>query len=217
LERPLNNRRPLQSRNTKLAKKITGILAARHITPNQISAASVAAALMAGAAFWAMSVSAHAVLTGALLLLAAVGCQLRLVCNLFDGLVAVEGGKGAPDGPFWNEFPDRIADIVIFAGLGLGLGSPALGFAAATMAVLTAYTRELGVSIGLPANFSGPMAKQHRMALITGAAVLAVFEPLFLSKGFLLTSALWTVCIGGLVTAIRRAIDIRRLLLNGAE
>ena len=43
-------------------------------------------------------------------------------------MVAVEGGKAEADGPFWNEFPDRIADILILAGAGYGIGSPALGW-----------------------------------------------------------------------------------------
>ena len=72
------------------------------------------------------------------LILAAAFCQARLICNLLDGMVAVEGGKREPSGPFWNEFPDRVADILILAGAGLGLGNPALGFAAAAFAMSAA-------------------------------------------------------------------------------
>ncbi|MDU9004445.1 CDP-alcohol phosphatidyltransferase family protein [Sedimentitalea todarodis] len=211
----LNNRRPLESRNTNWAKRCAGFLAARAITPNQISQASIGAALIAGGAFWMTGLTTNVILTGGLLVLSALACQLRLLCNLFDGMVAIEAGKSAPDGPFWNEYPDRIADILIFAGVGLGVGSPALGFAAATMAVLTAYTRELGTSIGLSPNFSGPMAKQHRMALITGAAFLAMFEPLLLTPGTILTIALWAVVVGAIATSVRRAYDIRKSLLQG--
>ncbi|MGB7244064.1 MAG: CDP-alcohol phosphatidyltransferase family protein [Sulfitobacter sp.] len=213
----IKNRRPLDSRNSNWAAKITQILAARDITPNQISQASIGAALIAGAAFWMTSLTDHPVLVAVLLVLAALGCQARLLCNLFDGMVAIEEGKSAADGPFWNEFPDRIADIIIFAGLGLGIGSPALGFAAAAMAVLTAYVRELGASIGLAPNFCGPMAKQHRMALITVAAVLTIFEPLALPQGTILTSVLWVVIIGAIVTTLRRARDIRERLIAGRK
>ena len=72
-----------------------------------------------------------------LLLVAALFCQFRLLCNLFDGMVAIEGGKQELDGPFWNEFPDRVADILIFVGVGYGVGQPALGCTAAAFAVLT--------------------------------------------------------------------------------
>ena len=53
-----------------------------------------------------------------LLVGAAVLIQFRLLCNLFDGMVAVEGGLGTPSGILFNDFPDRIADplILICAG-----------------------------------------------------------------------------------------------------
>lgn len=210
----LKNRRPLGSRDTKWASRIAGTIAARNITPNQISQASIGAALIAGGAFWATSLTSEILSTGSLLVLAVLGCQLRLLCNLFDGMVAIEAGKSAADGPFWNEFPDRVSDIVIFAGVGLGIGAPALGFAAAALAVLTAYTRELGSSIGLPPDFSGPMAKQHRMALICGAALLAIFETYWVAQGTLLSIALWIVVIGAIVTTARRAIRMRNLLIQ---
>jgi phosphatidylglycerophosphate synthase len=139
-----------------------------------------------------------------LLLLAAAFCQLRLMCNLLDGMVAVEGGKGEKDGPFWNEFPDRVADLLIFIGVGYGIGSPGLGWAAASFAILTAYVRELGRATGLPSDFAGPMAKQHRMAVITFAALLATFEPLWNGRNQVLTIALWVVAVGAGLTALRR-------------
>jgi phosphatidylglycerophosphate synthase len=140
-----------------------------------------------------------------LFIAAALFCQLRLLCNLFDGMVAVEGGKGEADGPFWNEFPDRVADVFIFVGAGYGIGAPALGFAAAAFAVLTAYVRELGRANGAPSDFSGPMAKQHRMATITLAAVLSAFEGLWLGDGEILWAALLLISIGAALTALVRA------------
>ena len=172
----VENRRPLSSRNSKWAAALTGWLASKSVTPNQISKASMAAALLSGAAFWASARFGFGI-RFALLLFAALFIQLRLVCNLLDGMVAIEAGKSAPDGPFWNEAPDRVSDILILAGAGLAAGNPALGFAAAALAVLTAYVRELGRACGLPADFSGPMAKQHRMAVMTVAALAAAISP----------------------------------------
>jgi len=40
---------------------------------------------------------------------------------------------------------------------------------AAALAILTAYVRVLGVSVGTPQYYLGPMAKQHRMAALTAA------------------------------------------------
>lgn len=207
----LENRRPLTSRDTGWARSITRRLAATSVTPNQISMASMAAAALAGAAFWTAG-GADGAARAALLVAGALCCQLRLLCNLFDGLVAVEAGRAAPDGAFWNEFPDRVSDIAIFAGIGYGLGEPALGWAAAALAVLTAYVRELGRGCGLPADFSGPMAKQQRMAAVTVAALGATLEPVWGAQGTVLTAALWVVAAGSALTALRRSARIVRTL-----
>jgi phosphatidylglycerophosphate synthase len=208
------NRRPLASRDSGWARAIARTLSMASVTPNQISTASMAMAAVAGIAFWqaGMAMGGSRV---ALLLVAALFCQFRLLCNLFDGMVAIEGGKQAPDGPFWNEFPDRVADILILVGVGYGAGVPTLGWAAAAFAVLTAYTRELGRNCGLPADFSGPMAKQHRMAVITAAAVLSLAEPLWNGRNEVLTGALWLIAVGAAITAIRRAANIVRKLRAG--
>ncbi|WP_048645617.1 CDP-alcohol phosphatidyltransferase family protein [Nitratireductor soli] len=198
------NRRPLASRDTGWARTLTRRLAATSITPNQVSMASMVFAALAGLAFWQAG-GAEGIARPILLVLGGVFVQLRLLCNLLDGMVAVEAGKGSPDGAFWNEFPDRIADVLILVGLGYGVGRPALGFAASAFAILTAYVRELGRAAGQPADFSGPMAKPHRMAAVTAAAVLSLFEPLWDGRGEILTAALWAVAIGAAFTALRRS------------
>ena len=87
-----HNRRPLASRDTRWARSIARRLAATSITPNQISLASIAAAAVAGACFWLAGQVDDGV-RAALLLAAAAFCQLRLLCNLFDGMVAIEAGN----------------------------------------------------------------------------------------------------------------------------
>ena len=206
----MTDRRPLASRDTGWARLLTKRVAATDITPNQISMASMGAALLAALAFYAGALASG--LGGAvLLILAALFCQLRLICNLLDGLVAVEAGKGSPDGAFWNEAPDRVSDILILTGLGYGLGLPALGWAAAAMAVGTAYIRELGRASDGVNDFTGPMAKPHRMAVVTGAAVLSAFAPVWGGSGAVwLTAALWIVMIGAFVTCLRRSMALLR-------
>ncbi|MEM6385468.1 MAG: CDP-alcohol phosphatidyltransferase family protein [Pseudomonadota bacterium] len=199
----MTERRPIASRNTKLAAKIARRLAARGVSPNRISRASIVFAGMAGIAFW-LSGMTSGVLFGLCLMTAALGCQLRLLCNLFDGMVAVEGGRGEPDGPFWNEAPDRVADTLIFVGMGAATGAWALGWAAAAMAIGTAYIRGLGSEIGVPADFGGPMAKPQRMALATGSAVAAIFFPAPLGWP-LLELALWGIVFGAALTIVLRS------------
>lgn len=196
-------RRPLKSRSSGWAQALASRLVASRVTPNQISAGSIGFAGLGFLLFWGAGESAG-VLRALALLLAAACCQLRLLCNLLDGMVAVEGGKGSATGPFWNEGPDRVADILLLVGAGLAAGAPALGWAAAAMAVLTAYLRELGRAEGLAADFSGPQAKPHRVALLTGAAVVgAVIAPALLW-------GLWLIVLGTALTALRRAVHLLR-------
>jgi phosphatidylglycerophosphate synthase len=200
-------RRPLKSRGSKWAASLTAWLATKTVTPNQISIASMAVSASAGLAFWA-TLYTDGVLRGALFIAAALFCQLRLLCNLLDGMVAVEAGKGAPDGAFWNEFPDRISDMLILVGAGFAASHGALGWAAAALAVLTAYIRELGKNCGVPADYRGPMAKPQRMAVMTIAALAAGLEPLFHDGRVAMTIALWIVILGCIITALRRSQNI---------
>ncbi|MFA3919901.1 CDP-alcohol phosphatidyltransferase family protein [Ruegeria hyattellae] len=199
----MSERRPIASRNSKLAARVAKALAEHGISPNLISQFSMVFAALAGMAFW-LSGTTGGFLNVVCLVCAAIGCQFRLLCNLFDGMVAVEGGRGAPDGPFWNEAPDRVADAVILVGLGLGTGHPDLGWAAAAFAIGTAYVRELGSAQGLGADFRGPMAKPQRMAVATVAAILAIFVPVILGWS-VLHLALWVIVLGSVVTMLRRS------------
>jgi len=201
-----DNRRPLRSRQTAWAQAAARRIDGAGITPNMISAGAVLAAVVGGGSLALVGlIGDMVVLRGALLLVAALAIQARLLCNLFDGLVAIEGGKAAKDGPFWNEAPDRLADILFFAGAGIAAGHPALGWSVAALAVLTAYLRELGRAEGLPPDFRGPMAKQHRMAALTLACLLAVVEPMISDAPRLLAFALWIIAIGTIATATIRA------------
>ncbi len=207
-----NERRPLTSRNTVWAQKITQRLASTNIQPNQVSFASLVFAALAGVLFF-LAPQTSGPMMAVLLVMAALMCQCRLLCNLFDGLLAIEAGRQSADGLAWNEFPDRYADLLIMVGLGYGVGIPSLGWAAAFFSVLTAYTRELGNNTGAGSDFSGPMAKQHRMAILTFAALIAaiiaafapVIWPAFTSAStIVLTTALAVVATGAAVTALRR-------------
>ena len=135
------------------------------------------------------------------LLHAAATLQARLVCNLIDGMVAIEGGRGAKDGPFWNEAPDRVSDLLFFTGAGLAAGNPALGLLAAALAMATAYIRELGRAEGFPPDFSGPLAKPQRMAVLTAGSVLAALY----ATHWTLTVTLWIIAFGTAATVIRRS------------
>ena len=151
-----------------------------------------------------------------LLLAAALGIQLRLLCNLLDGMVAIEGGMKSKTGEIWNDLPDRIADSLIFVGAGYSLyglrWGPALGWLAAVLAIFTAYVRLLGGAAGVTQHFIGPMAKPQRMAAMTIACLLAAAERLAGWPPRALALALGIVIAGSVVTAVRRTRRIAREL-----
>lgn len=194
------NRRPLTSRNSAWAAGLASWAVLKGITPNQISQASMGFAALGFLLYW-LSPQAPGFLQFLALLLAAATLQARLVCNLIDGMVAIEGGKGAKDGPFWNEAPDRVSDLIFFTGAGLAAGNPALGLLAAALAIVTAYIRELGRAEGFPPDFSGPLAKPQRMAVLTAGTVLAALY----ATEWTLTVTLWIIAAGTAITILRRS------------
>lgn len=195
-----DNRRPLNSRNTAWARTLAAKLVESRVSPNHISQASIGFAGLGFLLYWGAGCTGG-FLQFLCLILAAATVQLRLLCNLLDGMVAIEGGRSAATGPFWNEAPDRAADILFLAGAGLAAGCPALGLAAAALAVATAYLRELGRAEGFPADFSGPMAKPHRMAALTLGTIVAAFY----ATEWVLTVTLWIIALGTAATIIRRS------------
>ena len=113
-------------------------------------------------------------------------------------------------GELFNEVPDRVSDTAVLLGLGWAAGSPALGLGAALAAMATAYVRGVGRGLGLPSDFCGPMAKQHRMAAATAMAVLCAAAPAW--QGTVLTWGLWAITLLSLLTAARRLTRIARRL-----
>jgi phosphatidylglycerophosphate synthase len=149
----------------------------------------------------------------AALFLAAAACiQLRLLCNMLDGLVAIEGGRRTVYGEIFNDMPDRFADVAILVGAGYSMANfrwgHELGWLAAVLAVMTAYIRLLGGSMGVHQYFLGPMAKPQRMALLTAACVFSAFESYFGLAGQTMAVALVLMVAGMLVTCTRRTIRI---------
>ncbi len=207
-----NNRRVLKTRQKAWVAWLTKKLVATRMTPNQISIISIFCALVSGLSFYVFS---HHTAWG-WLLLAALFIQLRLLCNMMDGLVAVEGGKGTASGELFNDIPDRFADIFILLGAGYAAADipwgATLGWTAAVLAVLTAYIRTLGASLGAPVSFMGPMAKQHRMGLLTAAALLSVAELIIRGTHMLLLLAMLVIIVGSLWTCYRRAAAVYRFL-----
>ena len=191
------NRRPIAARNTGWAQKLASALARSSITPNQISLLSV---LFAGIGAVLLAWTP----TPAGLLLCALCIQLRLLCNLLDGMVAVEAGKGSTTGRIYNEFPDRLTDTLFIVALGYAANMAWLGWLGAVFAIGTAYVRVFGGALGLAQDFGGVMAKQQRMAVLTIACVLAAVEHFWHAQRYALLAAAAIIAAGSLLTCITR-------------
>jgi len=207
------SRRTLATRNAAWAARLARGLGQAGFRPNAVSLAGVAFAVAAGVAF-VVSADAAPAVRGVALIVAAALIQLRLLCNLLDGMLAVEEGFRTSAGEIYNDLPDRIADVLILVGAGYSIRvlpiGIALGWAAAVGAVFTAYVRVLGGSLGVTQHFIGPMAKQHRMFTVTIAALLAAVE----SFAGLPARAMWTglaaIVAGTVLTSWRRTLRIVR-------
>jgi phosphatidylglycerophosphate synthase len=202
-------RRPLASRSTRWAAFLSTSAVRAGLTADGISVLSLVFSVGGAAGLiW---------LPGPWNLVAcAAGIQLRLLCNLLDGMVAIEGGRKSTVGPLYNEVPDRVADSLFIVAVGYAIGHAWLGWLGALAAAVTAYIRVLGGTLGLAQDFRGPLAKQHRMAVLTLACLVGVAEHVWAEPGssdsLALTAAAWIIAAGSLLTCGTRLRAIARQL-----
>ncbi len=105
------------------------------------------------------------------------GCLLaRLLCNLLDGQIARALGLADKWGEVKNEFGDRLADVAVFVGLGLG------GYAEARLALLAlalilcvSYLGILGRALGGPRVYGGLFGKGDRMISLAAFTLYPLF------------------------------------------
>lgn len=205
----VKNRRPLATRSAGWAKGLAKGLAAVGLTPNAISVIGV---LFSAAGAWAFIQAPYG--SQWLWLGGALGIQLRLLANMLDGLVAVEEGKSSATGALYNEAPDRAEDALLLVAAGYGVGIPELGYGATVLAFGTAYIRALGGSLGFEQDFVGPMAKQHRMFVLTLAAIVTFFWPSSVVGDTVLTGPVAMIAGLGVITlgaALTCAIRLHRI------
>jgi phosphatidylglycerophosphate synthase len=200
------DRRPLRTRSHSWTLPLARGLVRIGLRPNHVSLIGIG---FAGLAAWCLATRADC---WGCLLIAAVGIQLRLLCNMLDGLMAVEGGAGSKTGDLFNEVPDRIEDAIILTAAGYGGGCPEAGWLATTLAILTAYLRAFAGSLGLRQDFCGPGAKPHRMFVMTLGCLLAAGDLHFNGTNRVLGPAVWLVAALAALTVLRRLVRLHRNL-----
>ena len=82
----------------------------------------------------------------------------------------------------------------------------------ALLAALTAYVRATGGALGLPQDFRGPMAKPHRMALLTVACLVGAVEAAWNGTRWTLLAAAIVIALGSALTCATRTRSISRAL-----
>jgi len=176
MDAPLD-RRPIAARDLKIMQATAAWMARRGFSANGISVAGMIFGLLGGAALFFTARTPELPSRG--LWVAGAACvQLRLLANLFDGMVAIARGTASKVGELFNEVPDRVSDSAILVGLGYAArGQVLLGLGAALAAMMTAYVRAVGKGAGTPNEFCGPMAKQQRMFLVTLTCLFCAFTP----------------------------------------
>lgn len=207
-------RRELKSRNTGWARLLARWACASNLSPNAISVLSIVFAAGSMTCFLWVPEQTTPLASALMWFGAAAGIQFRLLCNLMDGMVAVEGGKASATGPIFNEVPDRVADVLILVGAGYSTRvEPGviklfevlpLGWSCAVLAMATAYVRLLQGTLVGQQSFMGPMAKQHRMAVLTVGTLIALGESLFNREPVAIYWALTIILVGSALTFFRR-------------
>ena len=90
-------------------------------------------------------------------------------------------------------------------------------------AVFVAYVRAMGKTVGAANDFSGPMAKPQRMAIVTVLAAFMCVAPRQWRNGFevqwlggfmlgLTDVVLWVIVVGCVITAVRRLVRTAKFL-----
>ncbi|MDA7952038.1 MAG: CDP-alcohol phosphatidyltransferase family protein [Pirellulaceae bacterium] len=231
----LSDRRPLSSRRWKISHSLTTWLSRCGMTPNMISFAGMLFGIAAGitlAMTAYLSTEPDAESGGSnlwvmiLFLFSALLIQLRLLCNLLDGMVAEAQQSFSPIGALYNEIPDRVSDVATLVGAGYALGGCVVGgYISACLAVFIAYIRVQGKVAGASQYFCGPMAKPQRMFAVTVASGIASFFPIVLwseserqvTMVGTLGIVLWLIILGEVITIFRRLTLISSELRKEAK
>ncbi|HEX2834165.1 MAG TPA: CDP-alcohol phosphatidyltransferase family protein [Thermoanaerobaculia bacterium] len=206
------SRRPIAGIFRRTAHAAVGMAVKMRIHPDVISYASIVSAAIAAWLFWQSRTHPR------YLLLGVAFAFLRLWLNMFDGMVALAAGKASKKGEIVNDLPDRLSDVLIFAGIAhSGWCNTIYAYWVAIAAVLVAYVGLFGQAVGVQREFSGVMAKPWRIVALSigaiGTMLLVLRGEPFWFRGFALLD--WThfaILLGCAQTVVIRLLRIFRAL-----
>jgi len=199
------SRRPIGEGFRATARHATSLCVQSNIHPDAISYASVAAAAIAALCFWKSAFHPW------LLFVAPLFCYLRLWFNMLDGMVAIASGNASWRGEILNDLPDRVSDVLIFAGVAhSGWMNPFIGYWAAIFALLTAYVGMFGQAVGVQREFSGMMSKPWRMVMLHVGAWITLVRVTIPIQRFTILDLTCLIIIAGCLETM--AVRLRRVM-----
>lgn len=164
------SRRPIAGMFRRTAQGAVRVAVRAKIHPDVFSYASIVCAAIAAWLFWQSRTHPRYIV------LAIAFALLRLWLNMFDGMVALEAGKASRKGEIVNDLPDRISDVLIFAGIAhSGWCNTFYAYWVAIASVLVAYVGLFGQAVGVQREFSGVMAKPWRIVVLSIGALTTMF------------------------------------------
>lgn len=137
------------------------------MTPNIISGVAVGVAGLAGLVFGFAGTEPLLYFLGDVFVVA------NGFLDVLDGELAREMDVQSPSGDLFDHVVDRYADILMIAGLTVGVGQYAIGFAAITGVLMTSYLGTQAQAVGLDRVYGGLLGRADRLALVTAVAVAA--------------------------------------------
>lgn len=206
------SRRPIADLFRRTAHAALRVAVRAGIHPDVFSYASIVAAAVSGWLFWQSATHPR------YLAVAVAFALLRLWLNMFDGMVALAAGKASKKGEIINDLPDRVSDVLIFAGVAhSGWCHPLSAYWVAIAALIVAYVGLFGQAVRVQREFSGVMAKPWRIVTLSIGALATMFLVLadraFWFNGFMLLDwTLFAILLGCAQTVIIRLARIFRAL-----
>lgn len=207
-----SSRRPIADLFRKSAHSAVRVAVRLGIHPDVFSYASIVAAAASGWLFWKSSTHPR------YLAVAVVFALLRLWLNMFDGMVALAAGKASKKGEIINDLPDRVSDVLIFAGVAhSGWCHPYYAYWVAIAALIVAYVGLFGQAVRVQREFSGVMAKPWRIVVLSIGALITMFlvladRTLWFGGFMVLDWTLFAILLGCVQTVVIRLVRIFRAL-----
>ncbi|ALN63121.1 inner membrane protein ynbA [Lysobacter antibioticus] len=184
----------LKGRFQALLRPLVRRLHALGVSANQVTvAAAVVSLAVAAAVGWGAAARPW------LFALLPLWMFLRMAMNAIDGMLAREFGQQSRLGAYLNELCDVVSDSALYLALFAVPGlAPAPLFVFVLLAALTEYAGVLGLMVGAPRRYDGPMGKSDRAfgigllgVLLAGGWIGAAITELALALMGLM--CVWTV------------------------